>query len=133
MSMDNPNPAHERRWLGELEDCVQRLAMPAAEQFRQYRGFTGLADELALDFAQALEVCEGNGYLQGHPAAPQLSALDQALERMSGTERADLWTLEALELDGSWSSVRRLAHAALLAAGWADDPPPSSAFGRFRH
>jgi hypothetical protein len=84
-----------------------------------------VADELALEFGHALEVCTGNGYLQGHAALAHLEALDTLLVAMSGPEQAERWTHDALATDAGWSEVRAQADDALRAAGWADQPPPS--------
>jgi hypothetical protein len=47
-----------------------------------------------------------------------LEALDQALEDMSGSESADLWTEDALASRPEWANVRSLAgHAAEVLRG----------------
>ena len=46
-----------------------------------------------------------------------LRKIDAEFGRMSGPAHEELWTLEAIQQDESWSTIRRLAREALHALG----------------
>ena len=110
----------------DLRSALQALAASAEVQLARFPTFTVAADELALDFDDAL--------LMFRQAAPKstpeqnacIHALDDLLSNMSGAANAPLWTPSALRTAPEWVQVRALAHAALNAFGWPLDPPPPS-------
>ena len=79
------------------------------------------ADELALEFNQFAELA---GQLRAaYPISDRtlnlLRTLDGLLGAMSGREKADLWSFDALGSDPRWATVRFLAHEILLS--WESD------------
>lgn len=96
----------------EVLAAIKRLAAPADEQENYLRqlGTAPLADELALEFSDAL------GYQHGVLTPVALATareLDAQLTTMSGEHNASLWTLDALHTASEWNRVRELAKRAL--------------------
>lgn len=93
-------PAGQEAWLRSLGEVV---AMNV--------------DELALEFSDrsvlAAQWVEA-GWLPATVTAP-VSALDAALERISGEQNAELWTVQALHESSEWAAIRQLAEAVLAA------------------
>jgi hypothetical protein len=97
------------------------LALPADSQ-KLWLSSLGLpgqplyADELAMEFDDGVRLLDqfvSSGWLKG-AAADRLRVLDGLLTEMSGSENAELWTLEALESSPRWEAVRASARSALL-------------------
>jgi len=96
----------------QLRESVQRLASTAREQQEYLRrlGTTPSADELALEFSDALMVAKKDLSNEANDSAIRL---DEYLSEISGAEHASLWTESALADSPEWRRVRQLA-AALL-------------------
>ena len=108
-----------------LRAALQALAAPAPVQLARYPEFVVKADELALDFGDALLLVRHNRAAEidsGQAAA--LAALDELFARMSGPARPELWTEDAVRSRPERVEVRALAAAALAAFGWPSAPPP---------
>ena len=108
----------------DLRSALQALAATPEIQVARFPDFVVVADELALDFDDALLM-----FRQGSPTlSPQqtahLQALDTLLHEMSGAANASLWTLAALNTSPEWVTVRTHARELLVAFGWPLDPPP---------
>ncbi|WP_438023778.1 hypothetical protein [Sorangium sp. So ce233] len=126
--------------MTRLKWSLQALAAPAAEQIRLFPRFVCVADELALDFEEALrqvskaalsdvgeqEEVEGLQRIEELSPAQReaVDTLDAQLERMSGPEHAEMWTDDALYNRGEWARVRHLAAGALRSIGWPIELPP---------
>lgn len=112
--------------IERLVDTLRALAAPAEEQLARFPDFVVKADELALDFDDALRLVMDCPQIRLEPEQEHaLERLDDTLERMSGEANAPLWTEGALRERDEWARVRRLARAALAALGHpADLPPP---------
>ena len=99
----------------ELVDCVRILSLSAFEQIGYLDSLKGDIDELALDFHDAYLMC--SQMLQRREITDEsfaaLTALDQQLTSMSGQERCQLWTEDALYSSQEWVCVRSLARNAL--------------------
>ena len=101
--------------LVELLKSVARLSWPAAAQIHLLgmRGLLPSTDELALelnDLVGVLPQFVANGWLSEADASA-ITELDEMLGRISGAERSNLWTAQALEESSEWEAVRRAARA----------------------
>lgn len=111
--------------MRRFEWSVRALAQPAGIQRALFPEFVCHADELALEFDETRKLVVDEDELDALvPAAHAIERLDALLESMSGSERAELWTEEALSSSSEWSSVRRAAREVLQAMSWPDTPPP---------
>lgn len=126
--------------MTRLKWSIQALAAPAAAQVRLFPRFVCVADELAVDFEEALRGIRSAGSsdagdreeTEGPERAGALSpaqraavdALDAQLEKMSGPERAEMWTDDALHNSAEWTRVRHLAALALRTMDWPMELPP---------
>ncbi|TLN01262.1 hypothetical protein FDZ73_16585 [bacterium] len=109
----------------KLKWTIQALALPPEEQLRLFPDFVCKADELALEYHEALAVIKGKFWDQCSPEQKQsLIELDKFLDQMSGEVNALSWTDEALRSSPIWVEVRRLALEALSAFGWPVETPP---------
>ena len=113
--------------IERLIHSLQALAAPADAQLARFPGFVVKADELALDFADALLLISDCPQVELSAAQQEtLGQLDAHLEAMSAAPRAPLWTDAAVRGAPEWVTVRRLAREALVALGEAYALPPSS-------
>ena len=111
--------------IASLIDSLQALAAPADVQLARYPDFTVKADELALEFEDALLLvtsCQQIG--MDDEQRDTLCGLDDLLTRMSGKENSRLWTEDALRSAPEWEEVRRRAAATLRSLGFPVEPPP---------
>jgi hypothetical protein len=115
--------------IERLVHTLQALAAPVDAQLARFPDFAVKADELALDFADALLLVLDCPQLTLEPAQKEaLLRVDRQLDKMSGTAKAPLWTTAALRDNPEWRTVRTLAVAALQALGQSVElPPPSGA------
>jgi hypothetical protein len=115
--------------IERLVHALQALAAPAEEQLARCPAFVVKADELALDYADALLLitdCPQVSLTPEQQAA--LEAVDHLLDRMTGEKNEALWTEAALHTAPEWQEVRCLAREGLLALGQPVDlPPPRNA------
>ena len=100
---------------------VAVLSLPSGDQIKWLEGLglgtSASCDELALEFGDAhlhLNLFVDSGVIPA-TAVPALNALDERLVAMSGSENANLWTIDALTAREEWSQVRSLAARCLLA------------------
>jgi hypothetical protein len=102
-----------------LRQALLALAAPPDEQVARFPAFVAVADELALDFDDALAVLTSPdaAWTGGAGQRAALDAVDSLLEDMSRRHDETLWTVEALQERPEWRRVRRLAAAALAAFG----------------
>ena len=98
--------------------------MPADLQLARFPDFVVAADELALDFDNALLIFRQASPVLTPIQVARLQAVDTLLDHMSGAAQAHLWTPEALRTAPEWVTVRGCAQAALAALGWPFEPPP---------
>ena len=115
--------------IERLIHSLQALAAPADVQLARFPDFAAKADELALDYADALRLAADCPQVLLEPGQRHaLDRLDGYLDRMSGAANAALWTEGAVRSSPEWEEVRALARAGLAALGAADDlPPPGGA------
>jgi hypothetical protein len=100
--------------IQRLITSLQALAAPAEIQLARFPDFVVKADELALDFDDALMLVRDCPQLELTPGqVAALDALDQALDVMSGPGQGRFWTESALRDGAEWAHVRGLAAAAL--------------------
>jgi hypothetical protein len=110
--------------IERLITSLRALAAPADAQVARYPDFTVRADELALEFDDALLLVSDCPQLRlGGEQVEALARVDRLLERMSGAEHAGMWTEAALRGEPEWDRIRRAASEALRALGYAEDPP----------
>jgi hypothetical protein len=110
--------------IKQLIHALQALAAPAELQLARFPDFVVKADELALDFDDALR-CAAQA---GSPLSPAqhtaLDRVDDVLRRMSTAGNAHVWSDAALRSAPDWATVRSLAADALRALGAPVEPPP---------
>jgi hypothetical protein len=102
-----------------LAEVVSRLADSSSKQEAYLERLGVGVDELALEFDDLFRLAGGKlqaGELAAHEY-DALSALDKALQDMSGPARAELWTVDALRNRSEWAEVRILAGKAVVETG----------------
>jgi len=111
-----------------LERAVLALAQPADVQLSLFPDFVCKADELALDFEEALDGFFGFEGEIGECERINLNALDRLILSKSGKANESFWTDEALLSHPTWDEIRVAAKSAVAAFGWElRRPPPSGA------
>src|SRR5262245_32614532 len=124
MTLGNePQPDSALPTRGQLIQCLRRsleaLALPGALALARAPAGSARADELALDYDNFFTAYRGN--FAAELTDQQLQALTQVnklLSAMSGGERIELWTDEAVLAHERWKAVRDAAAEAMLAMGW---------------
>jgi hypothetical protein len=115
--------------LHRLQWSTRALAAPADVQLALYPDFVDCADQLALDYGealyQAMQSPETASGLRGQ-GRELLLKLDDYLNQMSTPERKHLWSNEALQISVEWAAIRATAGAALVFLNWPSEPPPAS-------
>ena len=109
-----------------LKHALQALAAPAEVQLARYPEFVVKADELALEFDEALRLTLS---APRHGLSPEqlsyLVAIDTFLEKLGAGEMRDwAWTDAAVRGGPHWAQLRAVAAEALRAFGWPVEPPP---------
>ncbi len=108
-----------RSLASQLRSSVERLAARGVEQVAWVERQGVHADELALDFSDAVLPAVVNLSNEFTPELLlRLELLDDQLSSMSGTAKARLWTSASILNDPAWGRVRTLAQVALDAPGW---------------
>ena len=119
--------SYDHRGMTErLKHVLQALAAPAEVQLARYPEVAVKADELALEFDEALRLALS---APQHGLSPEqlsyLMAIDTFLDKLSGGEmRAWAWTEAAVREGAHWAQLREVAAEALRAFGWPIEPPP---------
>jgi hypothetical protein len=127
MAADRPSPAGGA--LSRLRHSLQALALPAGTQLGLLPGFTGGAEEFALNFDQWSRGASADGTIRmSRPQREALKAVESLLDRMSGQKNAHLWTRGALRDSREWTRLRKAARDALAAFGWALEVPPGKPY-----
>lgn len=104
--------------LNDLWEAVLNLTLPGEDQVQllEAMGDPSAIDELALAVDDSFWTVN-EGFTRNQLSRDELNALNQlnaCLNRMSGAEKADVWTVEALKSSDDWQEVRRLATQAIL-------------------
>ena len=109
-----------------FEWILRALAQSSVVQRSLYPPFVEVADELALEFEECLRAFIDSGASASvTPAQMELiEKLDRQMEAMSGPEKTELWTDEALQMSSLWQNLRDTASCVLNALGWPLSPPP---------
>jgi hypothetical protein len=111
-----------------LERAVLALAQPADVQLLLFPDFVCKADELALEFDDALFDLESSENTITPEQRATVDALDKILAEMSGSQNAAFWTDDALRSHQTWEVIRSAARDVIGAFGWElRHPPPSGA------
>jgi acetoin utilization deacetylase AcuC-like enzyme len=111
-----------------LERAVLALAQPADVQLSLFPDFVCKADELALDFEEALDMFFGHEAELADHERVELNALDRLILSKSGEANAAFWTDDALLNHPTWDEIRVAAKSTVSAFGWVlRRPPPSGA------
>jgi hypothetical protein len=119
--MDKDMTGLDARALASFVRAVAILALPADGQIAWLHsldlpGQPRYVDELALEFDDGYLLSPQfvtNGWLAQEATKP-LAALNVLLSDMSGSEHAELWTLDALATSPLWIKVRHQARVALF-------------------
>lgn len=101
--------------LDQLVVAISRLARPPESQiaYLETLGTWPSADELALELDDVAGEVLGPPALLSEHQKSVVRALDKQLGEMSGSDRAELWSEEALRTSPEWERVRSLARSAL--------------------
>jgi hypothetical protein len=111
--------------IQRLITSLQALAAPAEAQLARFPDFVAKADELALDFDDALMLIRDCPQLElTGDQVTALDAVDHALAAMSGPAQAGFWTEVSLRESLEWARVRSVAAEALGALGAPVESPP---------
>jgi hypothetical protein len=107
----------QARLLGRLMGAVERLASPADAQIAHLEslgvGVGDCADELALELDDVAEAAIAVPGLTSPAQAAAVRTLLTRLGEMSGPEKAELWTGDALRSAPEWVDIRDRARTAL--------------------
>jgi hypothetical protein len=108
-----------------LKFAIQALALPSDIQLQLFPNFGCTVDELALDFDHWYDcIIQQSKDKLTHRQIDLLVEINHSFEQMSGTERSELWSKEALETSKEWAEIRKLAKQTLEAFSWPLDVPP---------
>jgi len=101
--------------LEQLIVAISRLARPAESQiaYLEALGPGTMADELALELDDVAEAVVAAPGLLSQQQQILVRSLDEQLREMSGAERAELWSQQAVRMSPAWSEVRTQARVAL--------------------
>ncbi len=101
--------------LEQLIVAISRLARPAESQiaYLEALGRGTTADELALDLDDVAEAALAVPGLLSPCQRDLVRSLDDQLREMSGSERAALWSRQALRRSPAWSEIRTKARVVL--------------------
>ncbi len=111
--------------IERLVNSLQALAAPAEIQLARFPDFAARADELALDFADALLLVSDCPQVRlTADERHALELLDEHLDAMSGPARAGLWSEASVRAAPEWATTRLLARRALAALHASDELPP---------
>lgn len=127
------SPAHNNmeKLIQQLQWSLQALAQEAHVQAGLYPPSVVVPDELALEFNHCLVAATENHKEEFTPDQLRaLESVDAYLEQMSGSDKADHWTTEALQSDVMWMEVRALAKQALVELEWSNNVPPTDPMER---
>lgn len=109
-----------------FEWSVRALAQAPEVQRGLFPDFVEVADQLALDFDEALRAVRSTSVPWTPGQTSLVETLDRALEAMSGPQHTALWTMHALEHSAEWAELRGLAQKALRLFGWPQTSPPTN-------
>jgi hypothetical protein len=105
--------------LADLRSCVERLALPIAEQVEWVSRLGLQPEKLVLDSRDAVGAAVHSHRAEFSPVLLlRLGALVDQLNFMSGEPDAMLETPDTILRHSSWALVRQLAEAALREPGW---------------
>jgi len=109
--------------LYELRQSLRAIAAPGPIALNCVPEGAAKADELALDYGHWLEASADWVRAECTPEQRStLEALSSSLDAMSGQEREELWTEQAVIESQEWMHVRALASSALKLLGWSGEP-----------
>ena len=112
-----------------LIQTLQALASPPEVQLARFPDFVARADELALDFDDALRLVYDCPQIQLEPTQRRyLDRLNRYLDERSGRTDNPFWTEAAIRQSAEWATLRELARDALTSLDAPlDVPPPADA------
>ncbi len=100
----------------KLADCLHVLSLSSREQIRYLKDIGGVSvDELALQYEDVAVLAAekfGSGEIS-EDLFNLIGSLDEKINSMSGSDREDLWTEEALASSDDWKKVREIAETCL--------------------
>lgn len=104
--------------LADLWEAVLNLSLPGVEQTQllEAMGDANAVDELALALDDSFWIVHDafSKNRLGRDELASLNRLNSYLDKMSGEENSDVWTLGSLQESSEWQEVRRLATQAIL-------------------
>ena len=110
-----------------LIQTLQALASPPEVQLARFPDFVARADELALDFDDALRLVYDCPQLQLEPRQRQrLDRLSEYLDVRSRQPDNPFWTEAAVRQSAEWVTLRQLAGDALSSLDVEPEVPPST-------
>ncbi len=99
----------------QFEWSLLALAQPAKIQLGLFPDFANAADELALNWEEALEDTD----LDELPANAKVTIkeLDDYMLSISGKDNAELWTSQSISSSVQWAKMRKIACKAVNELG----------------
>jgi len=102
------------------------LAQPANIQKELFPNFVAIADELALNWEDALQDIDKYKDLMSDEQISSINDLDRYIESISGPQNIEFWTNDALESRPEWDKIRKLSAVIANKFMWPISPPPKS-------
>ncbi|NET39689.1 MAG: hypothetical protein F6K19_48310 [Cyanothece sp. SIO1E1] len=98
-----------------LLDILNLLAADYEIQIDVFPGFVEIPDELGLLFADEYSLLLSSGVELTTVQIETLRSISSIIDRMSG--RQEYWTLDALQSNQQWDSIRNLSKRAIVLFG----------------
>lgn len=102
---------------------TQALAHSCEEQKSLFTDFSNVADELAIEWEQALEELMNSSFRLTKDQELRIKVLDDYMSSISGPENIQYWNNEALCTSSQWERMRQMADDILGTMGWEKKLP----------
>lgn len=112
--------------LRRLKWAAMALSQEAATQHTLFPSFVVVADELALNWEEALRELDDPNLSINEEQRSAIAYLDALVLAISGPEKLEYWSDEALSEFREWKQIRVAASQVLLAFNWPVGAPAAS-------
>ena len=109
-----------KNWIfRELQQATADLTISKRSDLFETIG-EGSVDDLAIDFNNFLHAAKPYLKLSDRSGLELLIAIDEKLNRISGGENVELWTVDAFINHDVWNEIRDNATIAIKHFGWSN-------------